>query len=258
MTFQPLIGTGGYAGWRLLNRTTESQKAIIARDPEMTRDAVHARKNLGNLSSAEDLVADNRLLRTALSAFGLEADVGKKAFLQKVLQSDLSDPRSLANRLSDKRYRNLVEAFDFAGGKTRPTGLADKVIARHVDAELERRVGTVDGNLRLALNARRELSALATGQASDNAKWYSILGSLPLRKVFEGALGLGSSFGKLPIDRQLTEIKDRSEALFGKAGPAVFADPANVEKLVQRFLLRADAVTSAQSSYSVALTLLSD
>lgn len=258
MTFQPLIGTGGYSGWRLLTRTADAQKAIIAKDPAMVRDAAEVRDSIGRLDSADELIGNFRLLRTSLSAFGLEADVGKKAFLRKVLTSDPSDPKSFANRLSDKRYRAFAEAFGFASDKKRPAGLADQVIARHLDAELERRVGTVDGNLRLALNARRELAVLASAGSSDNAKWYSVLGSLPLRKVFEGALGLGSSFGKIPVDRQLAELKNGVEKLVGSASASAFADRANVEKLVQRFLIRASATTPAQSSYNAALTLLTD
>lgn len=257
MSFQPLVGAGGYAGWRLLSRTVEAQKAVIARDPAVARDSQHVRTEIGKLESAEQLVSDFRLLRTTLSAFGLEADVNKKAFIRKVLDSDPADPKSFANRLSDKRYRALAEAMQFGSRNGRPAGLGDRIVERHVAAELERRVGTVDGNLRLALNAQRELVGLGNSGTSENARWYAVLGSLPLRKVVEGALGLGSSFGKMPIDRQMEELKSRAERQLGIKAPSDFADPAVVEKVVQRFLLRADAVTQPQSSYNIALALLS-
>lgn len=258
MSFQPLIGSGGYAGWKLLSRTADAQKAIIQRDPSVARAAQHVRDNIAEIDEPDDLIKDYRMLSTALSAFGLSEDVGKKAFIRKVLESDLSDPKSFANRLSDKRYKAFAEAFSFHSIDKRPADLADMVVSRHVDAELERRVGTADGNLRLALNAQRELASLAGSEATDNTKWYTILGSAPLRKVFEGALGLGSNFGQLPIDRQLSELKERSGKLLGSESPDALKDPANVEKLIQRFLIRSNAVTSVQSSYSVALTLLSN
>ena len=257
MSFQPVIGGGGYAGWRLLSRTLDTQKAMVARDPAIARDHSHIREKIAKIATSDDLTADYRLLKTALSAFGLEADLDKKAFIRKVLDSDPKDPKSLANRLSDKRYRAMAEAFGFAAGKTRPAALGEDIVQRHVSAELERRIGTVDGNLRLALNASRELATLGRSASSDNARWYTILGSLPLRKVFEGALGLGGAFGKLPIDRQLDELRDRTEKLTGSSSPSAFAEPAMVEKIVQRFLLRADAATRAQSSYGAALVLLS-
>lgn len=258
MSFQPLIGAGGYAGWRLLSRTADVQRTMVARDPAVARDAEHVRSTLAGIDSAEELVSDFRLLRTALSAFGLEADQNNRYFIRKVLESDLSDSKSLANRLGDKRYRALAEAFGFNSAAGRSAGLADQIVERHVSAELERRVGTIDGNLRLAMSAKRELATLGSSTASDNTRWYSILGSIPLRKVAEGAFGLGSDFGKLPIDRQLAEVKARGGRMFGSESPDVFAAPANVEKLIQRFLIRADAVSPAQSSYNAALVLLSN
>lgn len=257
MSFQPVIGSGGYAGWRLIARTGETQKALVARDPQVARDTAHLRANLGKLESAEQLVSDFRLLRTTLSAYGLDADAGNRFFIRKVLDSDLGDPKSLANRLGDKRYRAMAEALGFGSGAKRPAKLADEIAERHVAAELERRVGTLDGNLRLAMTAKRELQALGRSTATDNTRWYNILGSTPLRKVVEGALGLGAEFGKLPIDRQLSEMKARAGRLFGSESPSLFADAANVEKLIQRFLVRADAVSPAQSSYNAALVLLS-
>ena len=44
MSFQPLVGQGGYAGWRLLARTGEAQKALVARDPQVARDTALVRK----------------------------------------------------------------------------------------------------------------------------------------------------------------------------------------------------------------------
>lgn len=256
MTFQPLIGAGGYSGWRLLSRTMEMQKTAVARDPSIARDLSHVREKIAKVETADALMSDFRLLKTALSAFGLEGDLNKKFFVRKVLESDLDDPKSFANKLSDKRYRQMAEAFGFATGKKRSASLAEDVAQRHVAAELERRVGNADGNLRLAMNASRELATLAKSGSSENARWYSILGSLPLRKVVEGALGLGADFGKLPVDRQLSEIKAKAERLTGSDSVRAFGDPAVVEKLVQRFLARAGAATSVQSSYNAALVLL--
>lgn len=256
MTFQPLIGAGGYAGWRLLSRTMEMQKTAVARDPSIARDLSHVREKIAKVETADALMSDFRLLKTALSAFGLEGDLNKKFFVRKVLESDLDDPKSFANKLSDKRYRQMAEAFGFAAGKKRSASLAEDVAQRHVAAELERRVGNADGNLRLAMNASRELAVLAKSGSSDNARWYSILGSLPVRKVVEGALGLGTGFGKLPIDRQLDDMKAKAAKLLGVSSPAAFADPAVVEKVVQRFLVKAAAATPAQSSYNAALILL--
>lgn len=256
MSFQPVIGPGGYAGWKLLTRTGDMQKTLVGRDPTIARDNDYFRAKIDQVKTADDLVSDFRLLRTALSAYGLEGDQNNHFFLRKVLESDLTDPKSLANRLGDKRYRAFAEAFGFGDGGTRATGLADTVTRRHVEAELESRVGTLDGNLRLAMYAKRELAALGNASGTDKTLWYNILGTVPLLKVVQGALGLGNNFGKLPIDRQVDEMASRTEKLLGSSTPAVFADPQNVEKLIGQFLMRAQATTGAQSSYNAALVLL--
>lgn len=259
MSFQPLVGQGGYAGWRLLNRTAELQKGLIARDPVVARSHAHLRANIAKLSNADDLVSDYRLLSTTLKAFGLENDINSRVFIRRILESDLDDRSSLANRLADKRYRKLAEAFRFDKGASAGSrqDLAETIVERHVAAELESRVGTVDGNLRLALNAQRELPALAGAGATDNTMWYTILGSPPLRKVVEGAFGMSSAFARLPLDRQLQDVKERAGQMFGTESPKAFANPQDLEKLIQRFLLRAQAVTPVQSSYGAALALLS-
>src|SRR5690606_33327022 len=114
MSYAVFTGDGGYVGWRLLSRTAEQQKARVAADPQVAREAEHFRQTIGQVSKAEDLVADYRLLSVALKAHGLEADIGNRAFIRKVLESDLSDPKSLANRLSDSRYAELARSFGFS------------------------------------------------------------------------------------------------------------------------------------------------
>lgn len=256
MSFQPIIGQGGYTGWKLLSRTSDMQKTMVARDPMVARDNDYFRKSIGQVETADDLVSDYRLLRTALSAFGLEADQSNRFFIRKVLESDLSDSKSLANRLGDRRYRAFAEAFGLGEGGKRASDLANTVTQRHVDAELESRVGTLDGNLRLAMHAKRELSFLGSSSSSETTLWYNILGSTPLLKVVQGALGLGTQSSKLPIERQVEEMAARTQKMFGSSSPATFADPKNLDKLISRFLIRAEAVTGPQSSYNAALALL--
>jgi Protein of unknown function (DUF1217) len=52
------------------------------------------------------------------SYYGLEDMAYAKAFMEKVLQSDLSDSKSFANTLIDERYRDFAAAFSF-GGETK-------------------------------------------------------------------------------------------------------------------------------------------
>jgi hypothetical protein len=61
---------------------------------------------------------DYRLYHYAMKAYGLEDMAYAKAFMKKVLESDLSDPKSFVNKLVDKRYREFAAAFSFNGSAT--------------------------------------------------------------------------------------------------------------------------------------------
>ncbi|MFD1794768.1 DUF1217 domain-containing protein [Paracoccus aurantiacus] len=261
MTFQVLTGGGGLSGWALLNRTSARQRELVGSDGAVQSATSNFSRKIASVSTADELLSDYRLMEVALKAFGLEGDMGNKAFIRKILESDLSDEKSLANRLSNKTYRQLAETFGFgseSGAQTDTKGFAERITAQYVDREFESRVGDGDQNLRLALNARRELSGLATRQSTEDTKWYEVLGNTALRKVFEGAFGFSSAYGKLPIDRQLQEFKGAAQKMFGTSEMSAIAQPDNFEKLVQRFLVRsAIDVDSAPNRYSTALTLLS-
>lgn len=249
------VGLPGYAGWRVLNRTMAAQQALVARDPVLNRDHDYFREKMKTITSAEEFVADYRLMKTSLTSAGLESDLQNRFFIRKVLESDLSDPKSFANRLTDKRYVAFARSINASMG-ARGDAAVEKVIGNHRQAALETRVGAVDPDLRVALYARREIAAVASAPSTENTKWYQILGSSPLRKVVAGAFGFGTSYSKLPLDRQLEEFKDAAGKLFGTSDAKAMADPANMEKLIQRFLIRSQATQGTTSGYSVALQLL--
>jgi hypothetical protein len=110
--------------------------------------------------------------------------------------------------------------------------------------------------MRLALNARRELTALASDDASERTKWFRLMGTPPLRKVVEGALGLPAGVGTLDIDRQLDEFRDRAAERFGTDTIAGLAEPATLERLLDRFTAVAGTARSAAQATSPALILL--
>lgn len=264
------FGIGGLPGWRVLQRMEGRQKEIVAKSPIVQRHTDHFRDRLELTDTADKLVGNYRMLSVALGAFGLQDDIGNKAFIKKVLESDLDDRKSLANRLGDKRYFRLAEAFDFHGKKNRTerpnddqkkadlTEFTNQIATAYRDREFERRVGLADESLRLALNAQREIAGFGSRDATEKTLWYEVLGNPPLRKVFESAFGFGAQFAKLPIERQLTEMMNGAERLLGSSSFTSIAEPENTEKLIRNFLVRSESVTSSgQNRFSVALVLLS-
>lgn len=256
-----IVPTTGYAGWRYLARTLDDQVARMAEAPIQARDRAHFRENIGKVESAADLVADYRLLRVALAAFGLQEDLPNRAFIQKVLGEGTVEPGALSNRLADKRYRQFSEAFGFGSPlppRTGAPGFADRILARFDRQEFERAVGATDETLRLALTAERELPELARRDVSETTRWLSVLGNPPLRKVFETAFGLPASIGALDLDRQLADFTEASRRTLGHDEIGRFSDPEAVDALVKSFTLRAQLEDGPPTTTPglVALTLL--
>ena len=86
------------------------------------------------MSSVDDLLDNDRLFAYALTAYGIdpEHDVEDRC-LRQVLISDLSDPNSYANSITDTRYRTLAAAFNF-GTDGSVTGTAGAQSADQLDA----------------------------------------------------------------------------------------------------------------------------
>lgn len=262
MSFAPALPFTGLAGWAFLKRTAASQQVVLNAQPEMKRDEAYFREKIGSINTAAELVADRRLLKVALVAFGLQGDINSKAFIRKVLEEGTLKEGTLANKLADKQYEKLSAAFgfgDFTIPRNKQSDFADKLLLAYKTRTFEVAVGTQNADLRLALNAERELADIARKSTSSNdAKWFSVLGSPPLRRVFEKALGLPGTLATLDIDRQLEVIKDKAKAQLGSDQLADFGTAGGMEPLLRRFLIRSEAEAfRSQFGASTALTLLS-
>lgn len=254
--FSAIIPTGGYTGWTFLQKTGSRQQALLNKSPEITRDIDYFKARIGKVRTADDLVNDRRLLSVALTAYGLEVDINNKAFLRKVLADGTEKDSALANRLADKRYLEFSKAFGFGDGATPNTqvpSFVDKIVSAFQAHKWETAVGQTDNNMRLALNAQRELARIAESRSTDDTKWLTVLGSPPLRSVFQGALGLPPSFASVDLDTQMTTMRKRSRQVFGGAELDQFKDPVQTEKLVRLFLVRSSASATQTSSAAMAL-----
>lgn len=259
MAFLPQIPLPGVAGWRFLQRTQASQQETFEKGPQLQREVAYFEANIGAIGSAAELIADRRLLKVALGAFGLEQDIDKKAWVRKVLEEGVTEPGAFALRLSEPAYRKLSEAFGFGdpgGARTGDAGFARRIGDAYKTRSFEIAVGESNNDMRLALNFRREMAELSQGE--DGASWFAVLGSKPLRAVLEKAFGLPAEFGKLDVDRQRDIMRSKTDAMFGVDNLTAFRDPANVEKAIDRFLAvsQLEAGPTLAGPGSAALTLL--
>ena len=111
--------------------------------------------------------------------------------------------------------------------------------------------------MRLAMNFRREIAELAARARTAPAGSPC---SAPSRcaRSSRRRFGLPKQFGQIDIDKQREILADKTGALFGKSTLDAFKDPAAVEKVITRFLARAqiEGGITATTPGAGALTLL--
>lgn len=261
MSYQPVVPFSGYAGWAVLQRTKENQQEAFNASSDIQRDVDYFRDNISEVTSAEELVSNYRLLKVALGAFGLDDDINNKYFIERILDEGTLDANSLSNKLSDKRYLKLAEAFGFGNVNTPKTlqgDFPDEIVSSYQNKQFEIAVGEQDANMRLAMNIDTELTEIANKDTTNNGRWYSVMGNEAVRSVLETALGLPSSVSSLDLDQQLGIFRDKAKQYFGNSEISQFSDPENREDLVKLFLIRAElnAGSKGTSAASNALALL--
>ncbi|EEE36306.1 flagellar protein, putative [Rhodobacteraceae bacterium KLH11] len=258
MNFQPVIPSGGLVGWRFLQRTYDAQLQSYSASNVNQRETDYFLENIGKVQSAEDLVSDRRLLQVALGAFGLEADLDNRFFIQKILSDGTQAEDALANRLADGRYRDFANAFGLGPGDVRKTGLTnemEKIASDNLVARFEISVGEADESMRIALFTQHALQEIAAQDGSENRKWFDLMGLPPLRSMMETALGLPSAFAQLDIDKQLEVFRDRLQRVTGSSDLSQFTDSEAIGKLTDTYLARSQ-IAQLQRITSPAQTAL--
>ena len=139
-----------YLSYNSVVRNFKQSMTRVAQQPDVARDAAYYKENIGKVKTVDDLLKDYRLYQYAMKAYGLEDMAYAKAFMKKVLESDLSDANSFANKLTDKRYREFAAAFSFNGVDTpvaQSTDQTDEMVGLYT-ATVKRQVEAIDEDSR--------------------------------------------------------------------------------------------------------------
>lgn len=222
-----LDGIGSNLAFAVFQRQGEALQERFEAQKDNTRDAAHFREAAAKITSVEELLKDRRTLSVVLEAFQLEDEIDKKAVLRKLMTEDPSADASLANKLTDSRYRQLAAAF---GGRTdAPLGkstLVESLIDKAMTNRFEKSAGEGNSGLREALYFQRQIGSVTSvaGLMSDKA----------LTTVVTGALGLPDGFGLLDYDQQKAILTKRVD-------PDSFDDPKAMRRMVQRYLTTTEA-----------------
>ncbi|KJC37841.1 DUF1217 domain-containing protein [Bradyrhizobium sp. LTSP857] len=107
-----------YFNYNYITRNLKQSLTRVGQQPDVAREAAYYKANIGKVKTVDDFMKDYRLYSYAMKAYGLDDMTYAKAFMKKVLQSDLSDSNSFVNKLVDKRYQEFAAAFSFNGSAT--------------------------------------------------------------------------------------------------------------------------------------------
>lgn len=189
------------AQWQLLGRTAERQKSIMMNDATNKADTAYARSKLPNVGTVDELMSDRRLYTYVMRAFGLEEQINSQALVRKVLESDLSDSSSYANRISDPRFRELAAAFNFgasSSSKTSPSFI-NQVGDLYVREVYEEELGKKNESLPLMLNFTRSLSS--------KTSWSEVMADPEMAKVVRLIYDLPVPGGQAEAAQQAKDLE---------------------------------------------------
>jgi hypothetical protein len=106
--------TSTYLSFRLYTQDLPRSLSVTASRADVARDTKYYQDNIGKITSVDQFLKDRRLFSIAMKAHGMDDMTFATAFMRKVLQSDLSDPKSFANKLADTRYAAFAKEFNFS------------------------------------------------------------------------------------------------------------------------------------------------
>lgn len=260
MVFRPVIPSTGIVGWNFLQTTYDRQLESFSGSVQISAENDYMTGKLSSPMSVEDFLDDRRLLRSTMTAFGLEGEEWKRGFISKVLE-EVQDPEStFLTRLNNPAYTAFAEAFTPVDGQIRVDADAIESISQDYREQSFRiAVGEVDNDMRLSLNYQAEIGDLVRSESSDDTNIFRILGSIPVRTVLEQALGLPTDIRQLELDQQAKIFQERLQSAFRISDTNELTSEENITRVIQRYsaISAINNGPSPTTPGATALTLLS-
>lgn len=242
------IGAAGFsipslASFKQLVKNRDTQLDVFSRSAKIKKDIEYFRAQMPKISTPEQLVKDRRLLMFVTSAFALDGEEKFGARIRKVLESDLKDPNSFANRSIDPRYKQLAEAFKYKqfGDFYFKNNLGD-ITNRYVRNEFEKSLGQKNPALREAAYFLRTI-----GDVKDT---FQILGDKVLREIVTTALGLPPNIAVQSIETQKRLIDAKLDITKFQSEAAAAASSATAKTPLATAREELSSITSARQVVS--------
>ena len=230
--------------YRAISADLDRSLARVSADPINARETEYYSKKITTIKSIDDFMGDTRIFNYAMKAHGLEDMSYAKAFMRKVLEEGIDNDESFANQLTDPRYKQFAEAFNFKRHEATATifeRAQSGTVQKYNRQALETSAGQDNEGVRLALYFTR--------QAESVTDTLDLLGDSALLRVTQVALGLPQATGGLSIDKQIELIEQRLNIEDLK-------DPQKLDALMTRFTALWDIENGGSTSFSPEVMLI--
>ncbi|MPR12975.1 DUF1217 domain-containing protein [Microvirga tunisiensis] len=232
--------------YQMLLTNSALTKTLTQNDAMVKRDTEYYQANISKVKSIDDFVKDYRLFSYAMKAYGLEDMIYAKAFIKKVLAEGVTDTKSMANKMTDTRYKEFAAAFDFAAKGDKATSASSAttdVVSRFYQQTLENKEGEQNEGVRLALYFKRKASGVTTTMG--------LLADKALLKFVQTTFNIPTGASKADLDLQVRNLEKHINI-------KDLQDPKKVDKLIRRFSAMWDMNNASATDVAPVLTLFSE
>ena len=210
---------------------------ITAAQPTVNVAIAAFTQAVNSATSMTQLLANPAFMNVLLTANGMSDQIGYTALATQALTSNLNDPNSLVNQLTDTRWKTLAQNYDFSS-----TGLASfqnpatiaSIANLYATDTWETNQDQVTPGLSNALAFKAQASTITSVD--------QILGDPMMRTVVTTALGI-------PEQIAFQDLNAQEQAISTRLGNvSQFQNPTFVTSFVQKYLIANAANASASAS----------
>lgn len=222
---------------RLADKNQTKSIAATAKQSDVARDVAAFRKGIASAKDTATALKNPSVLKVLLTANGLSDQLDYTALATRTLLSNINDKKSLANTLTDTRWKAVVKSYDFANkGLTnlKSASVQNTIANGYAEIAWRKSLDATTPGLSNALSFRSQAAGITSVD--------QILGDRTLRTVVTTALGI-------PPQIAFQGLLAQEKAIRSRVDITKFKDPKFVETFTQRYLIAAgNAATSTTGS----------
>jgi RNase H-fold protein (predicted Holliday junction resolvase) len=191
---------------------------------------------VNSAKSVTQLLSNPAVMKVLLTANGMQDQLAYTALATKALTSDLTKSNSLANQLTDTRWKTMAATYNFAANGLssiqNPTAIA-AIAAAYAQTTWMTGEDAVAPGLAKALDFKARAASMTSVD--------QILGDPTIRSVVTTALGIPQQIAFQSITAQENAISTHLDV-------TKLQDPKFVETFAQRYLIANSGSTSATTT----------